>query len=28
VSEGWVRPHNMELHNLHASKSIIKVIKS
>jgi hypothetical protein len=28
VAGGWRRLHNEELHNLHASTSIIRVIKS
>jgi hypothetical protein len=28
VAGGWRRLHNEELHNLHASLNIIKVIKS
>jgi len=28
VVEGWIRLHNEELHNLHASSNIIRVIKS
>jgi hypothetical protein len=28
VEEGWRRLHNTELHNLYASRNIIRVIKS
>jgi hypothetical protein len=28
VAGGWIRLHNEELHNLHVSPSIIRVIKS
>jgi hypothetical protein len=28
VAGDWRRPHNEELHNLHASQNIITVIKS
>jgi hypothetical protein len=28
VAGGWKRPHNEELHNLHTSSSIIRVITS
>jgi hypothetical protein len=28
VAEGWRRLHNEELHNLHASQNVIRVIKS
>jgi len=28
VAGGWRKLHNVELHNLHASRNIIRVIKS
>jgi hypothetical protein len=28
VTGGWRKPHNEELHNLHCSPSIIRMIKS
>jgi hypothetical protein len=28
VAGGWRRPYNEELHNLHASQNVVRVIKS